>query len=31
MVSNGVGKLRSPVAVILLSLVTLGIYGLSWR
>jgi hypothetical protein len=31
MVSNGVGKLRSPVAVILLSLVTLGIYSLYWQ
>jgi Domain of unknown function (DUF4234) len=28
---NAVGKIRSPVVVILLSLVTLGIYGLYWQ
>jgi len=31
MVSGAVGKVRSPVVVILLSLVTLGIYGLYWQ
>ena len=31
MVSTVVGKLRSPVSVILLSIITLGIYGLYWQ
>jgi hypothetical protein len=28
---NGVGKIRSSLAVILLTIVTLGIYGLYWQ
>ncbi len=31
MVTSAVGTVRSPVAVILLSLVTLGIYSLYWQ
>jgi hypothetical protein len=31
MVSSVVGKIRTPVAVILLSIITLGIYGLYWQ
>ncbi len=31
MVTSAVGKLRSPVTVILLSIITLGIYSLYWQ
>jgi Domain of unknown function (DUF4234) len=31
MASGAVGKLRTPLAVILLSIITLGIYGLYWQ
>ena len=31
MADGAVGKIRSPVVVILLSLVTLGIYALYWQ
>lgn len=31
MVSGAVGKLRTPLAVILLSIITLGIYSLYWQ
>jgi hypothetical protein len=31
MATNGVGKVRGPVVVILLSLITLGIYSLYWQ
>jgi hypothetical protein len=31
MVSSVVGKIRSPVTVVLLSIITLGIYGLYWQ
>jgi len=31
MVISGVGKVRSPVAVVLLSLITLGIYSIYWQ
>ena len=31
MVTSALGKVRSPAVVILLSLITLGIYGLYWQ